>query len=203
MEQLDWWSNGVLMYNNQQSSSYEDKGVWIVNETGAAPTTDSYGGKSSLTGNYYHTANPIGLRRQRETISLQLEHILKTRLHTLRFLDGHSMALLFMVHMDTLMHTLRHPLSRELNQVMLKELLLLETFYLDGTILQSDEVGPPVDSVEFIVLNFVSFTGSTDIFTSSQICTQVTSDTDDTTVTGVNGIVILMILSIENYFFLQ
>ena len=39
------------------------------------------------------------------------------------------------------------------------------------------------------MLNFVSFTGSTDIFTSSQICTQVTSDTDDTTVTGVNGIV--------------
>ena len=46
-------------------------------------------------------------------------------------------------------------------------------FLPDGTILQSDEVGPPVDSVEFIVLNFVSFTGSTDIFTSSQICTKL------------------------------
>ncbi|WDS61285.1 hypothetical protein SBM3_00206 [Synechococcus phage S-BM3] len=183
------WSNGVLMYNNQQSNSYEDKGVWIVNETGAAPTTDSYGGKSSLTGNYYHTANPIGLRRQRG------DNISTTGAYT-ENQTAHSKILGWTFDGTPVYGPYGYSNAyssastiKKIESSYAERTIATRNFLPDGTILQSDEVGPPVDSVEFIVLNFISFTGSTDIFTSSQICTQVTSDTDDTTITGVNGIV--------------
>ena len=183
------WSNGVLMYNNQQSSSYEDKGVWIVNETGAAPATDSYGGKSSLTGNYYHTANPIGLRRQRgDNISTTGAYTENQTAHSKILGWAFDGTPVYGPYGYSDAYSSASTIKR-IESSYAERTIATRNFLPDGTILQSDEVGPPVDSVEFIVLNFVSFTGSTDIFTSSQICTQVTSDTDDTTVTGVNGIV--------------
>ena len=185
------WSNGVLLYNGKLSQSYNNKNVWIVNEPGSSPSTDSYGGKSSQTGNYYHMANPIGLRRQLGD-NISSSGVYAEDAAT----PSHSPILGWAFdgtpiygpygYTDAYSST---SAIKKIDSGYQERSISTRNVKSDGTILSVDEVGPPVNSVEFVVLNFVSFTGSTDIFTNTQICTQVTSDTDDTIVSGVNALV--------------
>ena len=61
--------------------------------------------------------------------------------------------------------------------------------FIDGTILTGDDIGPPVDSVEFNVVGFVPFAGATDELIPVSVLNQVNSQTYYTVVSGVSGIV--------------
>lgn len=183
------WSNGVRIYNNQLNQSYNNQGIWITNEPGSAPLTDSYGGKSSQTGNYYHTANPIGLRRQREdNISTTGAYVENQTAHSKILGWAFDGTPIYGPYGYSDQYSAASSIKK-IESSYSERTIATRNFLPDGTILQGSEVGPPIDSVEFSVLNFISFTGSTDTFISSQICTQVQSDTDDASVAGVNGLV--------------
>ena len=183
--------NGVLLQNPRLDKTYNDKGKWTTNETGSQPPTDIYGGKSNLVGNYYHTANPIGLRRQLK------DNITLTGNYAEDFSSPIHSPILGWCFDGTPIYgpygytdpTSATSAIKKIDSGYSKRAISVRNVLADGTILSTDDIGPPVNSVEFKVLNFIHFTGTTYNFSISQQCNQVTSGTDDTIVTGVSGTV--------------
>lgn len=178
-------SNGTQIVNSKTNLSYENIGYWNYNAGNYQ--TDAYNGDVDVSGSYYHVSNPYALRRQLgDNISSVDDYSENPTTHSPIIgwcydgtpiygpygYDNPENALSSVVKIDS---------SYEKRAITTRNVLP------DGTILDDNVVGPPINSVEFEVYNFISFGSSTNTLSVGQTLYQVTSDIDETIVTGVNG----------------
>ena len=183
--------NPKLTKNDATIFSYKGDGTWIINEPGSNPSTDDFGGKSNSVGNYYQAANPIGLRRQLK------DNMTETGDYKENSTDALHSPILAWAFDGTPIYG---PYGYSVATSAVSAIKKIESGYSErpisvrnvlstGEIVSGSRVGPPVNSIEFEVLNWVSFQNSTDTFVNSQVAVQTTSDSDDTPIAGMNGIV--------------
>ena len=183
--------NGTLIQNSTLETTYNNKGVWTITEVGSSPKTDEFGGKANTRGQYYQACNPIGLRRQLNdnmttTGDYAEDSTTPTHSPILGWMfDGTP---IYGPYGYTDPKSATSAVKRIESGYSTRPISTRNTF-VDGTILTGDQIGPPVNSVEFNVVAFVTFTGSDDTFYPSSVVTQVNSSSDDTIVSGVNGVV--------------
>ena len=185
------FANGTLLQNSTLETTYNNKNKWTITEVGSSPLSDEFGGMANTRGQYYQACNPIGLRRQLNdnmTSSGAYAEDATTPTHSpiLGWMfDGTP---IYGPYGYTDPHSAISAVKRIESGYSTRQIGTRNTF-IDGTILTGDDIGPPVDSVEFNVVGFVPFAGATDEFLPGAVLTQVNSQTDDTVVSGVSGIV--------------
>ena len=188
---IGMFANGTILQNSTLELTYNNKGNWTITEVGSKPPTDEFGGKANTRGQYYQACNPIGLRRQlNDNITSSGDYAEDGTTPT------HSPILGWMFDGTPIYgpygytdpHSAISAVKRIESGYSTRPIATRNTF-IDGTILGGDDVGPPVDSVEFSVVGFVPFSGATDIFIPGAVVTQVNSSSDETAVAGVSGIV--------------
>lgn len=187
-------ANGIEIYNPRSSNSYNGANLWNVNLSNSNQISDEFDGKIDIDGTYYHTSNPYALRRQLSdniTTTGDYEEDVSNLSHSPVIgwcYDGAPIygPYGFSDPLNSSSSIKRIDSGYEQRNISTRNVLP------DGTILTGVDVGPPVNSVEFFVANFISFGSSTNTFVNGQTATQVVSDTDDTIVPGING-------RVENY----
>ena len=188
---IGMFANGTLLQNSTLETTYNNNGTWTITEVGSKPLTDEFGGKANTRGQYYQACNPIGLRRQLNdnmTSTGDYAEDASSPSHSPILGWAFDGTPIYGPYGYTDAHSATSAIKKIQSGYSTRPLSTRNTL-IDGTILTGDQIGPPVDSVEFNVVGFVPFSGATDIFIPGAVVTQVNSATDDSIVSGVNGVV--------------
>ena len=182
--------NGVQIYNVLQGDSYKNRGDWNINHGNWSGNEDTYNGLVDSAGTYFHYNNPIELRRQLS------DNISPSGTYTEATSLSHSPILGWAYDGTPIYGPYGYSNPDEVSSIVKidssysKRSIATRNVLPDGTILPDAEVGPPVNSVEFTVTDFVDFTGSTAAFEQDQNVLQVNSGTNSDVIAGVSGTVV-------------